>query len=90
MNNTINIHAQFKGIIAETIEDMIQSGRAATRTEAIRLALLDYRERHLSKSEELDRLAVAKMQRMDKELQEGKRKLISKEKALGKYAKLLK
>jgi hypothetical protein len=39
---------------------------------------------------ESDRLAVAKMQKMDKDLQEGKRKLISKEKALGKYAKLLK
>ncbi|MCX6773771.1 MAG: hypothetical protein NTY68_02105 [Candidatus Micrarchaeota archaeon] len=38
----------------------------------------------------IDLLAVAKMQRMDNELREGKRKLISKEKALGKYAKLLK
>ena len=89
MNNTINIHAQFRGVIAETIEQMIQSGRAASRTEAIRLAVLDYGERHLS-DEKLDRLAVRKMQRMDDELKEGKRKLISSKQALGKYSKLLK
>lgn len=46
MKDTINIHAQFRGDVAETIDDIIKQGRAATRTEAIRLAVLEYRERH--------------------------------------------
>jgi ElaB/YqjD/DUF883 family membrane-anchored ribosome-binding protein len=43
-----------------------------------------------SNKESKDCLAVLKMQRMDQELKEGKHRLISKEEALGKYAKLLK
>ncbi|MEW5997124.1 MAG: hypothetical protein AB1657_06075 [Candidatus Micrarchaeota archaeon] len=51
MSNTINIHARFSGDVAETIEMIISRGRAASKTEAIRLALLDYRERHLEDKE---------------------------------------
>lgn len=52
MSNTINIHAQFSGVVADAIEEIIRSGRAASRTEAIRVAILDYREHHLSKEDE--------------------------------------
>lgn len=43
----MNIHANFTGEVAQTIETIIKKGRAATRTEAIRLAILDYRTHHL-------------------------------------------
>lgn len=90
MNNTINIHAQFSGVVVEIINEIVKSGLAASRTEAIRLALLDYKEHHLNKDEELDRLAVQKIQRLEKEAKEGKRKTLSEEQALAKYKHLLK
>jgi hypothetical protein len=43
----LDIHARFSGDVADTIEEIIKRGRAATRTEAIRLAVLDYRHHHL-------------------------------------------
>ena len=43
----MNIHAQFSGEVAETIDEIIKRGRAASRTEAIRIAVLDYRSHHL-------------------------------------------
>ena len=88
MSNTINVHAQFSGVVAETIDEIIRSGRAASRTEALRLAVLDYREHHLSGEEELDRLAVEKMQRIDAEIAAGKRKVITQEEFLKKHPEL--
>jgi Arc/MetJ-type ribon-helix-helix transcriptional regulator len=46
MNDTLEVHAKFEGEPAEIIEQMIKNGRAANRTEAIRLALLDYNQHH--------------------------------------------
>jgi len=46
MNDTLEVHAKFGGEPAEIIEQMIKNGRAANRTEAIRLALLDYNQHH--------------------------------------------
>jgi len=51
MSSTINIHSKFSGDVAETIEMIISRGRAASKTEAIRIALLDYRDRHLEDKE---------------------------------------
>ena len=47
MKDTLFLHARFEGLVAETIEEIVRSGRAASKTEAVRLALLDYREHHL-------------------------------------------
>ena len=38
----MDIHAKFYGDVANTIDEIIKRGRASTKTEAIRLALLDY------------------------------------------------
>lgn len=85
----MDIHAKFSGDVAETIEMMISRGRAASKTEAIRLAVIDYREHHLSQEIE-DELAVRKMQKIDEEIAKGKRKVLSAKEALGeKYAKML-
>jgi Arc/MetJ-type ribon-helix-helix transcriptional regulator len=90
MSNTINVHAKFSGVVAETIDAIIKSGRAASRTEAIRLAVMDYHDHHISKEEELDRLAVAKMERIDAEIASGKRKVLTAKEAMGeKWGKML-
>lgn len=48
----IYIHAKFTGDVAETIDTIIKKGRAATRTEALRLAVLDYKQHHLDQKED--------------------------------------
>lgn len=47
----MNVHAKFSGEVAETIEEIIKKGLAASRTEAIRLAILDYKHHHLDQEE---------------------------------------
>jgi Arc/MetJ-type ribon-helix-helix transcriptional regulator len=87
-SGTMNIHARLTGDVEEIIEIMMRRGHAASKTEAIRLALLDYQQHHLKQLEE-DELAVKKMQELDKQMESGKRKKISAKEALGKYAKYL-
>jgi hypothetical protein len=48
----LDIHAKFSGDVAATIDEMIRRGRASTKTEAIRLAILDYRYHHLEDEED--------------------------------------
>jgi len=85
----LDIHARFTGDVEETIELIISRGRAASKTEAIRLAVLDYREHHLENTK-LDELAVRKMQKIDEDIAKGKRKVLNAKEALGeKYAKML-
>jgi len=55
MSSTVNIHARFSGDVADTIDMIIARGRAASKTEAIRIALLDYREHHLEEDREIER-----------------------------------
>ncbi len=82
----MNVHVRLTGDVAKIVEQMIKRGRAASMTEAIRIALLDYNQRHLSREELLDYLAVKKMQQIDKETKEGKRRVLNAKEALGKYA----
>jgi len=48
----MDIHAKFHGEVEETIEEIIKLGRASTKTEAIRLAILDYRHHHIKEETE--------------------------------------
>ena len=48
----MDIHAKFTGEVADTIEEIIKRGRASTKTEALRLTVLDYRHHHLDMEEE--------------------------------------
>lgn len=41
----MNIHVNLTGDVAKTIEEMIYRGRAASKSEAIRLAVLEYRQK---------------------------------------------
>ncbi len=53
MTNTINVHAQFSGEVAEAIDEIIKRGRAASRTEAIRIAVLAYKSQQLRDEKEI-------------------------------------
>jgi hypothetical protein len=57
MKDTLEIHAKFEGEPARIIELMIEKGRASNRTEAIRLAILDYNNHHpiLEKKESISK-----------------------------------
>jgi|SRR3989339_71317 len=46
MTDTIEVHAKFEGDPAKIIELMIKKGRASNRTEALRLAIMDYNNHH--------------------------------------------
>jgi hypothetical protein len=47
IGDILDIHAKFHGEVEETIDEIIKLGRASTKTEAIRLAILDYRHHHI-------------------------------------------
>ena len=75
-----------RGKTKEIVETMVNEGYANTQSEAIRLAIVDFGEHHLSEAE----LVTRKLDKLNKEIDEGKSRLLSPEEALGKYAKLLK
>ncbi len=77
---------KFTGALEQILESAIGSGLAKTKTEALRMAILELNNRYglLERARE-DELAVRKMQRIDKEISEGKRKLLTEAQALGKY-----
>ncbi|MFH0836129.1 MAG: hypothetical protein V1834_03130 [Candidatus Micrarchaeota archaeon] len=76
----------FKGRAREILEDMVAQGYANTKSEAARMAVIFFGDSRLSEAEMVNR----KIDKMDREIAEGKRKLLGPEEALGEYAKLLK
>ncbi len=88
----MNITLKIEGFPEEVINEMLAKKIATNKTEAIRLAIMDYNEHHQLKrlGYETDKLAVKKMQQIDKEIEQGKRKVLNAKQALGeKYAKML-
>jgi Arc/MetJ-type ribon-helix-helix transcriptional regulator len=87
------INIKLEGFSEDILNQMVNLGIASNRTEAIRMALLYYNEQHhIKKIEQYieDQLAVRKMQQLDEEIDEGKRKILTAKEALGeKYAKML-
>ena len=47
----MNINLKLSGIAEAVIEEMIAKGYAASKTEAIRIAILDYKQHHMEKEE---------------------------------------
>ena len=75
-----------RGRIRDILDSMIKEGYANTKSEAIRLAILNFGEEHID--EEI--MVKEKLDRIDKEIKEGKRKVLNSKEALGVYAKYLK
>lgn len=76
----------FRGRTKEILENMVEEGYANTQSEATRLAVINFGEEHFSEVELVNR----KLDRLNREIKEGKSRLLNPEEALGKYAKLLK
>jgi Arc/MetJ-type ribon-helix-helix transcriptional regulator len=75
-----------RGKTKQIVESLVKEGYANSQSEAIRLALVDFGERHLGEVEFVNR----KLDRINREIKEGKRRLLSPEEALGPHAKNLK
>ena len=82
----MNINLKLSGIAETVIQDMIESGYAASKTEAIRMALVSFKDKFLDKETEL---VIRKIQSRDKEISEGNGEWVGRKEALGEYAKYL-
>jgi Arc/MetJ-type ribon-helix-helix transcriptional regulator len=72
-----------RGKVHQMLEDMISEGYANTKSEAIRLAILTFGEQHNVE----ETMVKKKLDRINKEIREGKRKTLNSKEALGTYAK---
>lgn len=80
------MNVDFRGKTKQILESMVEEGYANTQSEAARLAIIQFGEEHFNEVELVNR----KLDRLNKEIEEGKSKLLTPEQALGKYAKFLK
>lgn len=87
------MNLKLDGLSEEVVNIVVSRGIASNKTEAIRLMVLHYNEhfgiRPMNSYLE-DALAVRKMQKIDREIDAGRRKVLNAKEALGKYAKYLK
>ena len=80
------MNVTLKGRVQQILEVMVKDGYANTKSEAIRFAILSFGEEHVS-----EELAVEKkLDRINKEIKEGKRRVLKSKEALGVYAKYTK
>ena len=82
---------KIEGFPEEVINEMLAKKIATNKTEAIRLAIMDYNEHHKLKNiseYQIDKLAIKKMQEIDKEIEQGKRRVLTSEDVLKKYPHL--
>lgn len=75
-----------RGKTKEIVETLVKEGYANSQSEAVRLAIVDFGQHHLSEVEMVNR----KLDKLNKDIEEGKSRLLTPEEALGKYAKFLK
>jgi len=75
-----------RGKTKEIVETMVEEGYANSQSEAVRMAIVDFEQHHLSEVELVNR----KLDSIDQDIKLGKRKLLDADEALGSYAKHLK
>jgi len=80
------MNVTFRGRTKEVLESMVEKGYANTQSEAARLAVIQFGEEHFDEVELVNR----KLDKLNKDIEEGKSRLLTPEEALGKYAKFLK
>ena len=80
------MNVTLRGKTRQILDDMIAEGYANTKSEAIRLAILSFGdEQQVEKA-----MVKKKLDRINSEIRERKRKLIGTREALGVYAKHVK
>ena len=67
----MNINLKLSGIAEHIIEEMIAKGYATSKTEAIRMAILDYKHHHLQE-EEMTKEEMKEFEEAIKEYKAGK------------------
>ena len=75
-----------RGRTKEIVENMVEEGYANSQSEAVRMAIVDFDQHHLSEAELVNR----KLDRIDQDIKAGKRKLLNADRALGEYSKHVK
>lgn len=76
------MNVNLRGRVLQILDDIVAEGYANTKSEAIRLAILDFGKKNLS----ADDLVGLKLDKIDMEINAGKRKLLNAKEALGRYA----
>lgn len=87
------INLKLEGFAEEIIKELVHKGIASNKTDAIRMALLHYNEHFgIKKVDQYleDQAVVKKIQFLENEVKQGKRKTLTEEQALAKYKHLLK
>ena len=79
------MNVNLRGKTLQIIDNMVSTGFANTKSEAIRLAILNFGKEH---EEEIQ--VSRKIAKINSEIAKGKRRLLTAEEALGAYAKHLK
>jgi len=83
-----DILVHLDGAVEATLKRLVEAGFFKTKAEAVRAGILELgREYRIVKSKEelMDELAVAKMQKLDRERKSGKRKTLSEEEVRKSY-----
>jgi len=80
------MNVTLRGKVRQILDDMIEEGYANTKSEAIRLAILNFGEEHIN--EEI--MVTAKLDKIDRRIREGSRKVLGAREALGIHAKHVK
>jgi Arc/MetJ-type ribon-helix-helix transcriptional regulator len=69
----MNINLKLSGVAEKIIDEMIARGYAASKTEAIRIAILDYKQHHMEKGEdEMTKEDLKDLEKAIKEYSAGK------------------
>jgi len=79
------VNVTLRGRTKAVVETMVKEGYANSQSEAIRLAIMDFSQHHLSEEEIVNK----KLDKIDSEIAIGKRKLLNSSEALGEYSKYL-
>ncbi len=80
------MNVTLRGKTKQILETMVEDGYANTQSEAIRLAIVQFGNEYLDE----ETLVNRKLDAIDKEISEGKRRLLTPGQALGSHAKHLK
>ncbi|PIO03606.1 hypothetical protein COT57_00470 [Candidatus Micrarchaeota archaeon CG09_land_8_20_14_0_10_55_25] len=75
-----------RGKTKEIVQAIVNTGYANTQSEAIRLAIVDFGNNYLNEPEIVNR----KLDAIDQDISNGKRRVLNAKQALGKYAKHVK
>ncbi|MDD4251158.1 MAG: hypothetical protein PHX27_03135 [Candidatus ainarchaeum sp.] len=75
-----------RGKTKAVVETMVKEGYANSQSEAIRMAIMNFGQRHLNENEIINK----KLDKIDSQISKGKRKLLNSNEALGEYSKYLK